>query len=414
MRLLSLRERDRIDFGASSGLSPTDIDALARLEPALPKGMLNWGHRSLSFGPFCGILRVDDLTIELLPKTGNADRARGVLAAMLRATNSLSSPPTRNAALQMQRIHLLDQFIVEFCNRVEAALVQGPVSQYVQQEENLGTIRGRLALTQHLRSNLVDRSRLYCRFDERTIDNSHNRALKFVLHRLRLAAVNSQTKGVVAALTHRFDQVQDVLVTPRDIEVLRFDRLNTRWQSIFERAGWLLRGLFPDVRAGDVEGAGLLFNMEHLFERFVGLKLRHAWERHGFGRYQVRLQGPQEHLAPAQAAFLLKPDVTVLSDDVPLMIMDTKWKDLGEGSPWSAVSPGDAYQMATYAMHYGCATVTLIYPSMGSPRGMATVRLDVPGGPEMRVCFVDIDDLAIGGELPAVLRPSPTLLQEPA
>lgn len=414
MRLLSLRERERIDFGAASHLSPSDIEALARLEPALPKGTLTWGHRNLSFGPFCGVLRVDDLTVELLPKTGNADQARGVLVAMLRATNFMSPPSTRNASLEMQRLHLLDQFIVDFCDRVEAALVQGPIAQYVRQEENLRTIRGRLALTQHLRSNLIDHSRLYCTFDERTIDNAYNRALKFVLHRLRLASVSPRTKGIVAALTHRFDQVQDVVVTPFDVEALPFDRLNRRWQSIFERASRLLRGLFPDVRAGNNEGVGLLFNMEQLFERFVGIKVRDAWEHQALGPYEVRLQSPQEHLAPAASAFLMKPDVTVLKDGVPMMIMDTKWKDLAEGSPWSAVSPADAYQMTTYAMHYGCATVTLIYPSMGKPRDLTAVRLDVPEGPEMRVCFVDIDDLAHGGQLPAALRPVPILHLESA
>ena len=412
MRLLNLCERQKIDLGASSGLSSSDVDALAKLESALPKGLLNWGHRSLSFGPFCGVLRVNDLTIELLPKTGNADRARGVLVAMLRATNSLPSRPTKDAALRMQRVHLLDQFIEEFCSMVETALTQGPISQYVEQEENMGALRGRLALTQHLRSNLVDRSHLYCRFDERTIDNAYNRALKFVLHRLRTAAISSKAKGTVETLIHRFDQVLDAQITAQDVGALRFDRLNRRWQSIFERAGWFLRGLFPDVRAGRSEGTGLLFNMEHLFERFVGLRVRQAWEHRASGRYQVRLQAPQEHLAPTESAFLLKPDITVISDGVPLMIMDTKWKDIGGGSPWSAIESGDAYQMTTYAMRYGCSTVTLIYPSMGDGREMASAKLSVPGAPKIRVCFVDIDKLALGGELPVALRPSSGLAQE--
>lgn len=404
MRQLTFRERDTIGLGSSGDLSKDEIDALARLEPILPKGLLTWGRHSLSFGPFCGVLRVGELTIELLPKTGNADHARGVLVAMLRATNTLAAAPTQNATIQTQRLHLLDQFIVEFCSRVEAALTQGAIAQYVQQEKNLRAVRGRLHLTQHLRTNLVDRSRLHCRFDEWTLDNAYNRALKFVLHRLRSAAINSSTKGIVTALTHRFDQVQDVVVAPRELEALSFDRLKRRWQTIFERAGWLLRRLFPDVRSGTTEGAGLLFNMEQLFERFIGLKLRHAWERQGHHQYEVRLQAPQQHLATAESAFLLKPDITVLEDGVPVMILDTKWKDLGAGSPWSMVESSDAYQMTTYAMRYGCPAVTLIYPSIGRAGEMAAAQLDVPGRPEIRVCFVDIDRLALGGELPAVLR----------
>lgn len=412
MRLLTFRERDTISLDSSSDLVMDEIDALARLEPTLPKGLLNWGRNSLRFGPFCGVLRAGGLTIELLPKTGNADSARGVLVAMLRATNTLAAAPTKDAAIHTQRVHLLDQFVVEFCARLEAALTQGAIAKYVQQEENLRAVRGRLHLTQHLRSNVADRSRLHCRFDERTLDNPYNRALKFVLHRLRSVATNSSTKGIVTALTHRFDQVQDIVLVPADLEALRFDRLNKRWQSIFERAAWLLRGLFPDIRKGGAEGAGLLFDMEQLFERFVGLKIRQGWERQRPNRYEVRLQAPQRHLVPAESAFLLRPDVTVLMDGDPVMIMDTKWKELDEGSLWSAVSSSDAYQITTYAMRYGCQAVTLIYPSVGETREIAVARLDVPGRPEIRVCFVDIDQLALGGELPVALRPTPTAYQE--
>lgn len=404
MSLLSFRERDTIGFG-TSGLTDAEIDALARLEPLLPKGLLNWGHRSLTFGPFCGVLRVGDLTIELLPKTGSANHARGVLVAMLRATSTISAGPTRDAAIGKQRLHLLDQFIVEFCSRVEDALRQGAIAQYVQHDDNLRAVRGRLHVTQHLRSNFVDRTRLYCRFDERTLDNTYNRGLKFVLHRLRSAAVTSSTKGAVAALTHRFDQVQDTVVTPGELDALDFDRLNQRWQPVFQRAGWLLRGLFPDVRAGRAEGTGLLFNMEQLFERFIGLKVRRAWESPDTRRYEVRLQSPQRHLAPAERAFLLKPDITVLRDGKPLFILDTKWKQLGDGPLLSQVAPDDVYQMTTYAMRYGCSAVTLIYPSSGKVSGATATRLDVPGAPELRISLVDIDHLATGGDLPVELHP---------
>ena len=168
MRQLTFRERDTISLDSSSDLHLDEIDALARLEPSLPKGLLNWGRNSLRFGPFCGVFRAGDLTVELLPKTGNADSARGVLVAMLRATNTLAAAPTKDSAIHNQRVHLLDQFIVEFCHRLEAELTKGAIAQYVQQEENQHTIRGRLNLTQHLRSNVVDRSRLHCRFDGRS------------------------------------------------------------------------------------------------------------------------------------------------------------------------------------------------------------------------------------------------------
>ena len=68
MRYLNLRERDTVGVGQGHPLSEREADGIARLADRLPKGSLAWEHRALRFGPFCGVLRTSDLTIELLPK----------------------------------------------------------------------------------------------------------------------------------------------------------------------------------------------------------------------------------------------------------------------------------------------------------------------------------------------------------
>ena len=60
----------------------------------------------------------------------------------------------------------------------------------------------------------------------------------------------------------------------REISLLSFDRIIIHWKPVFERAKWLLQGLFPDVRTGAVAGICLVFNMERLFEEFIGAKVR--------------------------------------------------------------------------------------------------------------------------------------------
>jgi 5-methylcytosine-specific restriction enzyme subunit McrC len=40
---------------------------------------------------------------------------------------------------------------------------------------------------------------------------------------------------------------------------------------------WLLRGLHPDLRAGETKAACLLFDVERLFEAFVGAVVRRRW-----------------------------------------------------------------------------------------------------------------------------------------
>ena len=75
----------------------------------------------------------------------------------------------------------MDVFIEDFCSQVKSALRGGAIARYSKRTENLNAIRGRLELTEHLRTNAFDRPHLLCRFDERSIDNPYNQALKAVL-----------------------------------------------------------------------------------------------------------------------------------------------------------------------------------------------------------------------------------------
>jgi len=413
MRQLRLQERDEVTTGGSATLTDADVMALARLEPFLPAGCLSWRPRSLRFGPFCGVLRAGDLTIELLPKTGaSLDGEKGVLVAMLRAVGALVTYVAGEASLNQQRVHLLDQFILDFCTRVTFLLREGAIAHYQQFDDNLTTVRGRLAFTEHIRRNAITHTHLFCQYDERTVDNPHNRALKAVLHCLRSSAVSTHARGVVDTLLHRFADVAATTVKPRDIDQLHFDRTTARWKPTFERARWLLEGLFPDVRAGEVDGTCLLFNMERLFEAFLGVKVRRAWKDHG-SNLDVALQGPRRDLAASSQgpAFELRPDISIIEGDRVVRIFDAKWKTLDAASSNFGVDRTDVYQLAAYAGRYRCENIGLVYPVAPSvPAGVRTYRLQTPGNPLLSIHIIDVRELALAGALPAELRPQQPLL----
>jgi 5-methylcytosine-specific restriction enzyme subunit McrC len=168
--------------------------------------------------------------------------------------------------------------------------------------------------------------------------------------------------------------------------------------------------LFPDVRSGELDGTCLLFNMERLFEAFLGAKLQKAWQSTREGNYLAVLQGPTRSLAQSEVdhAFRLRPDITVLDDSrVVVRIFDAKWKLLDPKASSFGVSPSDVYQLAAYASRYSCERVALVYPaSVACPAGLVqSYRLAIPGAPILEVHAVDIRDLARNGSLPLELRP---------
>ncbi|RDC69797.1 restriction endonuclease [Rhodovulum sp. 12E13] len=405
MRRLSVREREGVSIGPVGEISELEAEGIAKLAGHLPAGTLAWGHRALKFGPFCGVLQTEQVAIEILPKIDHgSDRSedmRGLLVAMLARAGELGAKRAGDADLGQQHSHLLDVFIEDFCDLVKSALRGGAIARYSERTENLNAIRGRLELTEHLRANAFDRSHLLCRFDERSIDNPYNQALKGVLRILLGFALSPRTRAMVAAFLHRFDEVSDRRVTVRDVGALRFDRTIRHWEPVFARARWLLSGLYPDVRTGDAAGSALLFNMEKLFERLLGLRIRHACQAQDGGRLSVGLQGPVKDLATA--GFQLRPDIAIQSGSETVAILDAKWKRLDLAEPNSGVSSGDAYQMNAYASRYRCKRLALVYPaSRDCPPGRVTeFVLMTEERPVLDVVAVDVRELATGSGIPA-------------
>ena len=408
MRRLTFREREAVSIGPTGTLSELEAEGISNLTGRLPSGALAWGHRMLRFGPFCGVLRTPQLALEILPKIDHGvestEAMRGLLVAMLARAGAQGPKRVGDADLGHQHNHLLDVFIEDFCNLVKAALRGGAIARYLEKTENLNAIRGKLELTEHLRTNAFDRSHLLCRFDEQSIDNPYNRALKAVLRILIGHALSARTRAMVAAFLHRFNEVADRSITAQDMHKLRFDRTIRHWEPVFGRARWLLTGLFPDIRAGDAAGSALLFNMERLFETVLGLRIRHACHAHGGSRFSVRLQGPVTSLATS--GFQLRPDITIQSGNEVVAILDAKWKRLGSSEPNSGVSSADAYQMNAYASRYRCNRLTLVYPaSVDCPPGRVTeFVLLTEERPKLDVVAVDVRDLAFGSGVPSGLE----------
>ena len=336
---------------------------------------------------------------------------------MLRISGALNVAAAGRAAVKQQEKHLLDVFILDFCGSIREALRVGAIVKYSEHAENLRALRGRLRLVDHLRENAFDHSQLFCAFDERTIDNSHNRLLKSVLARLLPQTVSAHARASVAALLHRFDAVSLVRARPDEIGKLPFDRMTRHWKPVFMQAKRLSERLFPDVRAGEVDDICLLFNMEKLFEAFVGAKLRQTWRAPLAGQYRVYLQGPQLSLASSdsnRSAFTLRPDIAVCRGSQTIRVFDAKWKRLDLRLPNLGVAASDVYQLASYASRYQCKDVALIYPaSEDCPPGLVgRFTLNIPQTPILEVHAIDVRKLALGGAMSTGLSPAPPASSE--
>jgi len=381
--------------------------SLAKAESKLPKGAFSWGNRTIKFSQYCGLLQVGDLTIEVLPKIYGVETeigaSRSELVKMLRKAGFLKTLPVGSASVSVQKHTLLDIFVNHFCELVKASLVQGMSRQYINVEENIGVLRGKLVTSQQLRRNLAHKERLYCSYDKLSEDILINQTIKYTLRVLLGRCRSSTIKQRVSQLLMMFDSVSDRHLSISDLDQLVLDRTNQAFHLVIEQCRMFIEGLNPDLYSGDNDCFSLLFDMNKLFEKWAASIMKPiAWNN----SYQLREQGPKRYLAYRgdidKKVFQMMPDITLLNEySEVILIADAKWKILDSTESKLGVSQVDLYQLNTYATQYGVKRLVLLYPRQKGLLESYEVKLQ--GGADISVKVIPLDVHANGNHAKEII-----------
>ena len=377
--LTGLREDEQRELERFALAQPTDEQGRRRPVLALRNGRLHAQN-------YVGIIETRRGTvIEILPKVdlshdgdgtirhpgeqpdGRHDSVtryedtRRVFLTMLRYWRGLGQAQLDGASIRaIQRFDMFEAFVHLFLTSVVLLTRRGLARAYRTQEANLACLRGRILFPQHVRDNLVDRSRFYVGYDEFTADRPANRLIHLALRRLMGVVRHPANRQRVQQLRIVFSDVPSSTNLDDDWTRHRVDRSMRHYDAVMPWVGLFLFGQGLATFAGPHVNRALLFPMEDVFEDFVTAAVR----RHQ-RRFTVRAQRPMRPLATDGAgkdSFRLKPDI-VLSDRAQVrFILDAKWKRLDLRAPNHGVSQDDAYQLFAYGRRYGCRRVVLVYP----------------------------------------------------
>ena len=313
---------------------------------------------------FVGVVCLGRYQVEVLPKVDGSENqsVRASLMRMVAATFDLHLDGEAASQIERSEDSVLEVMIRLFCDGLWAAVRRGLVRHYESREENLVVMRGRLHVAGQVRHNLARPDRLYCTFDEFSEDTALNRILKATVRLLLEVARSPASTRSLSELLFCFQDVADLHPSGAQRERVVLNRLSDRYRPLVALAQMFLRGYSPDVVSGGGHGFAVLFDMNELFEEYVGRQTRAALKPLG---WNVTLQGPRRHLARSiegEPAFALRPDIVVERDGETRLIIDTKWKRLKEGQNREGVILADAYQMFAYAERYDARDVVLLYP----------------------------------------------------
>ena len=341
-----------------------------------------------------GVIAADDVTLEILPKIDGDESdaaARRSLVHMLAAVFDLDIVEGGLTDLGWQRDDLLEILIRLFCDRLFEALHRGLPRRYVPHEDDLAALRGRLDVKRQFTVLAASPQRLACRFDELSADIALNQIMKAAVTKLAKVARVPENQRRLAELSFAFADITPVPVKALPWHQVVLDRTNRSWAQLLSLVKLLLGDRFQTTSSGDARGFSLLFEMNKLFEEFVGRSLSRALAGTG---YEVRLQGPRGYaladLHSGQNRFATKPDITIARRGSPVLVIDTKWKRLKGAidDPKYGVGQADVYQMMAYAHVYQCERLLLLYPhhaGLGSEAAALTCVHQINGTADSRI-----------------------------
>jgi 5-methylcytosine-specific restriction enzyme subunit McrC len=240
----------------------------------------------------------DGNQIEILPKThkliyGQKDlenkskiKARRNLIEMLRATRYLPGKVASNATLDIAKMPLLDIFMQLFLAEVSTLVKRGVSRHYRSKEENLPYLKGKLLVSQQIRSNLVLKHQHYMVFDELSSNRPENRLIRSALQWAQ-KRVSGQTEHLCQELLFHFTDIPQSKAILQDLKAWQKGRHLRHYESVLPWLEMIFKEYSPTSVAGNNSMLSLLFPMEKVFEDYVGVKLKVQFPAHDI-QTQVR------------------------------------------------------------------------------------------------------------------------------
>jgi len=308
--------------------------------------------------------------IEILPKislgnvSGDQAETKEEFLKMLRHWRGKRFQTLTDSQIRsLRNFPMFEVFVFLFLSNVREIVRNGLARRYLNVEQNLTYLRGRMLFTEHIRENLIDESKFYVSHDELSENRPANRLIHKVLQKLSSISSDSANFQLLQELRIAFTDVPISQNIHADWQEHYVDRTMLFYREVMQ---WVRLYLFNEgltTYQGANENISLLFPMEEVFEDFV----THCFRRYQ-DQYTVKAQSPNKYLARTNGkeVFLMKPDISLMNQEGSVeFILDAKWKQIDAESDDRRhnIVQSDMYQLFAYGKNYQCSVVALVYPA---------------------------------------------------
>jgi len=153
---------------------------------------------------------------------------------------------------------------------VSLQLKRGLGQEYVNRTEVLSSLRGKIEVTESVKSQAILRRQLVCSYDEFSVDTTMNRVVKATVALLVRSDITRARKKSLKKLMVFFADVRDIALHTVDWN-MRYDRNNRTYRMLMAVCWLVAKGLLQTQSDGSVRMMDFFDEqrMSRLYEKFI-------------------------------------------------------------------------------------------------------------------------------------------------
>lgn len=354
MNYIKIFEYEKLRITKSNeGLSKFHFETLVKFNEKNENKYFDIIHNGIVAKNYVGIIKIDNLTLEILPKIANENldyiTSKRLLYTMLKISKTLPIDQKFIVNLKHSNSDPLVLYFIRYLEEIERLIHLGLVKKYKFNESNQKALKGNLIFPEHIKQNLIRADRFYCKHLIYSNDNKLNRILKYAL------VLCENVLGI--GFKHRikncllyFETVKDTIITEKDFKLDLINRKSIYLESALELAKIIILKLGSNLVRGQTNLFSLLFDMNLLWELYIFNILKKYESTYN---YNVSYQNSKLFWNTKR----IKPDIILQHNNVNYVI-DTKWKKIIPSNP----SDNDLKQMFVYNEYWSSSKSLLLYP----------------------------------------------------
>ena len=272
------------------------------------------------------------------------------------AWNKLDEKERVNVSID-DKTELLDLFAKVLINSTKILLKRGVDKNYIEHTEELSGVKGKIQISQTLKSNLIFKQRAICSFDDFSVNIIANRILVSTIYRL------TRTKGLDKALQNELVSLQRMLSGIDQIEIsnsifrqVKITRNNRFYGFVINICQIIHESTFPSEEQGKYKFSDFTRDdnkMNQLFEAFIRNFYKVEQQRYKTVKKET-IKWQFENTDPISDQYLpqMETDIT-LENEFEKIIIDAKFyrETMTVNYDKERIKSANLYQLFSYLLN---------------------------------------------------------------